>query len=730
MSHFAQECQFTQTYQQYQHAHPALREAACLQVQFPAILTPLQADDVIAGALAYPAIGFSPQYWHSDWMDRTGYYCDEPRLRRELANLDLPARERDDVEAMIAFWREESTVSKIRGAFSPVLQRELPVDNWVETSGVSFPLYRMAGVHLDYGKLLRLGLPGLKALIYEYRDKPGADTALYDGMAAMVDLVADCAHEYARQADDVGNGALATVLRHIAVAPPETLHQAIQLMWLTSILASYNGNYGRMDVYFGDFLAADLQNGRLTSTTAFTLLTSLWQKFLAVKRDGQVIIGGIGRRNEANADAFALLALDVQHAQRDLYPQLSLRFYEGQNPRLYQKALDMLGDGLTFPMLYNDDVNVPAVQHAFDVSPELALRYVPFGCGEFVLEGHSFGTPSTIINMPKVLELTLFNGQDPVSGEARGLALGTEFATFDDLWTAYTRQMQYHVDLCADMQTLAYDIVGQETAHLFFSMLHDGPIERGRSMFDGGMAHLGGSLETYGNITTADSLTAIQQVVYENGRFSLNQLRDALSANFVGYTDLHRALQAAPKFGNDDPTADGMAQRVHDQVCRCVRDERERTRLDSFLVVIINNSASVIFGKQTAASANGRFAQTPLTNGNTPANGEDRNGPTALFNSMVKLDPTCHAGASHNMKFNRDLFTRYRPKLEALLRGYFRSGGTQAMLTVVSLDDLRRAQQHPEQYQNLLVRVGGFSARFVDLGSDVQAEIMTRTMIE
>jgi pyruvate-formate lyase len=144
--------------------------------------------------------------------------------------------------------------------------------------------------------------------------------------------------------------------------------------------------------------------------------------------------------------------------------------------------------------------------------------------------------------------------------------------------------------------------------------------------------------------------------------------------------------------------------------------------------VVINNSANVLLGRHVGASADGRQAGAPLTNGHTATNGMDQNGITALLNSMTKLDSSCHAGATHNLKLSPQMFTRYRPQLEAFLATYFAQGGTQAMLTVVSRDDLLRALKSPEQYRHILVRVGGFSARFVDLPPDVQQDILSRTL--
>jgi pyruvate-formate lyase len=438
----------------------------------------------------------------------------------------------------------------------------------------------------------------------------------------------------------------------------------------------------------------------------------------------------VGRPNERNADRFALLAMEATRTVHEAEPQLSLRLYRGMNPALMRKALDVIGEGRTYPILYNDDVNMPAVMQAFEFGRAEAEQYVPFGCGEYILDHRSFGTPSGVINLLKALEVTLHNGVDPLTGQPTGLAQGQfhDFKTFDDLWAAYARQVEHFARLMADQEALEYAAAGEQAAFLYLSMLYDDCLERGRGIFAGGIRYLGGTLETYGNTNTADSLTAIKELVYDKKLLTHDQLLAALDADFEGYARQRRLMIDAPKYGNDDDRADAMLLRVHNHVCNTVRDQRLRTSLHSYLVVIINNSANTLMGHWTAASADGRRAGTPMNNGNASSSGNDCKGITAMLNSIVKPAPAIHAGAVQNMKLSRELFLTRRAELEALLDSYFAKGGTQAMITVVSRGDLERAMEQPEQYQHIFVRVGGFSARFVDLSRDVQLEILNRTL--
>lgn len=343
----------------------------------------------------------------------------------------------------------------------------------------------------------------------------------------------------------------------------------------------------------------------------------------------------------------------------------------------------------------------------------------------------SFGTPSGVVNMLKALEAVLRGAdQSTPAGPGSRSVSHASYSTFEHLFSAYASPLDQHIAALAEQEAIEYKITGDQAPFLFLSLLYDDCIERGKGMFSGGVRYLGGTLETYGNISAADSLTAIKDLVYDRKVLSLDRLGAALDANFEGYEAERRLMKNAPKYGNNDPIADEMAVRVHEHVCRTTKAQAERVGLDSYLVVIINNQANTLLGRLTGASADGRRAGEPLTNANSPSGGSDRRGVTALLHSLVKLDPNIHAGAVQNMKFGRPLFREQRPKIEALLRTYFNMGGTQAMITVIDRGELERAMQEPQKYGHLFVRVGGFSARFVDLSPDVQREILSRTIYE
>lgn len=725
---------FTETYRKYSRLSPALREAHCLRVQFPAVLGGFYPQDVIAGRLGAVAIGFNPQ---AECM-QFGYYEDEEQLKKLLAQ-PLSAKDRERVLALRAFWRENHTLAKIKRSYSEELWEALPDKSYVYDRAAAYPLYRLSGTHLDFGTLLRLGAGGLRRRILARRDR-AAD--LYSAMLLALDCYTDSCRYYHTlvKAELEGNPAperrehllqLAQTLERIGDAPAQSFLDAIQMVILYWLLSG-SFNFGRMDTYLAEYYTADIDSGVLSEEQALTLLVGMWNAMSLRQKpyDTRVVVGGEGRQDPAKGDRFTLLAIQATMQTKNVTPQLTLRFSKNTPKQVMDSAYRCIGSGATFPMLYCDEVNIPAVQKAFSLPWEEAVQYCPFGCGEYVIFHRSLGTPSGIINLLKVLELTLNNGRDMSTGEAQAPDRGNlcSYQSFDALWEAYAAQVRYFTDALALQEEAEYLEAGRDCAFLFFSMLFDDCIDRGRALLSGGVRYLGGTLESYGNINTADSLSAIRSLVYESGKVAPAELLRALQTDFEGAEPLRQQLLAQPKYGNDHPAADQMAQRVHDNVCLSTIESGRATSLHSYLIVVINNNANTVLGRHTCASADGRRAHTFMANANSPFRGADTAGPTAMLHSLVKLDTGIHAGAVQNLKLSRELFERRNAAIRAMLGTYFKNGGAQLMISVVGRQDLENAIADPASYRNLLVRVGGFSARFVELNPAEQQEILMRTL--
>jgi len=768
---------FTRAYRENLDRPVPIREARCLAACYPAICTDIEERDLIAGRQVFrPLVSFDVELNANsdievvskdsiprrDWTpeDRAlrarigvsscGFSFDYSNLTKIARSLPPGSAERREIEEMIAFWLEHST----RRRYNQAVPAEI-TDHLGSSTGMDLryanAFCRLCCYSIDYDKLLQLGIPGLRALISgrlpEARGR-GDDKAadLYEGMLLALDVLVNLCRHYELQARDMSAGAaeesrradllaMARTLGNIQDRPPGNLHEAIQLFWLYNMVA-VTPNYGRMDVYLGDFYARDVDSGTLSESRARDLLASLWKIISDIRyRSGptqpnaRIVVGGMGRRNEENADRFALAAMAVSERLRVTEPNLTLRFYDGQDPALMKRAFDMLGRGTVHPGLYNDDVHVPMVQEAYGVPRKDAEQYLPEGCGEILLDHMGVGSPNNILNYVSGLDLVLHNGFDRDIGEQRGLRLGTleEFGTFEKLVDAFKRQIDFTNGLLARRHAIEHRVEAEHAAFLFISMLSDDCIARGRSLFDGGARYLGGIIETFGLTNVVDSLYAIRELVYEKKAMTLQKLVAILDADFEGYERERRMMLDLPKFGNDHQRLDSLYLDLRRFVCRSASCKAAEAGLDFFLNCNLNPGAGYYRGR-TPASADGRKAGESMAFGNAPTAGRDRSGVTSLLNSLA-IHEGPHAGYVQNLKVNRDMFApQNRPRFEALVETYFRKGGCQLMVTALNRGDLEDAVDHPENYPDLLVRVAGWTSKFVELPDYARKEVLERTL--
>ena len=736
---------FTETYKRYKGEHKAKREIECLKVQLNSLLCPVKSGDLIAGRKQYNPIGFYHIMYGdgvSDGIDKTGFCFDEKKLRKKMDTASLNPELKLKIEEMIQYWKQENSNYKARQRFDEDMAFAAPSDHWEADNAIVHPLYRIAEIQPEYKKLIELGIPGLrKEIINHLRrvEKYGGDKIFYSSMLEAVELLVTTIDFYIEDIDrklvtepewETELTEMKDVLMQIRENRPSTFREALQLAWIYAIVAGV-ADFHRMDVVFGDLFVHDIQTGRMTREQGIHLLHNTWGLIQdTFARNSRVIVGGVGRLNEENADEFALAAMEATLRHKEPFPQLSLRWYEGMNEALFDCALEVLGEGVTFPVLYNDDVNIESVEKAFEVTREVAEDYSFFGCGEQILGHRSIGTPNAIINMAKVMEMTLYNGVDPLTGEKMGLETGefSSFQSFDEFFTAYDKQMEFFVHQSAKIQDTIYKALDQDASFLLESMLVRDCLQRGKGMLGGGIQHLGGTYETYGNVTTSDSLYAIKTAVFEKQLVQPETLLEALKKDFAGFEKERELLLNIPKYGNDIEDVDAMAAKVHEHICLVSKAQKEVTDLDSFLVVMINNSANSVLGKYTGATPDGRNSKDVLSNANGPTQGMDTKGLTALINSLAKMETGIHAGVTQNFKFSKKLFQEHREIVKQHLLVYFEKGGTMANVSVVSKEDLIRALEEPEKYRNLLVRIGGYSIRFVDLDREAQEDMIRRTI--
>lgn len=593
---------------------------------------------------------------------------------------------------------------------------------------------------LNYKKLMAYGLEGLKTLIRSQKPNTFLNscveslTLLQEVIDRQIELVREAKLDAARsRLQD-----LELMERDLAVIrtqKPATFHQALQLFWIYALVAGVI-NYGRMDDVLGPYLQRDLEDGLITEEEAYRYLKSLW-KMIENRRttvNGRIIVGGEGREYPEEGDTFARICLRVCRDTRYVEPQFTLRFSKNTPADIMDMAYDCIGSGATYPTLYNDDVNIEAVMYGMRVSREIAEQYVPFGCGEFVIQGKSVGTPNTLLNLLKLLNITLNAGIDPMDGKAKNGPVSipecSAFTTFDELYDTYKELLDYYFDLSVEAQKHSYEVMNQEASFLFTSILMDDCITRGRALLDGGVQILGGTNETYGNINASDALYAIRKLVYEDKVYTLQQLHEAQLADFEGYEQLRRDLLHADKYGNDKPECDALANDLYEFVAKGIRQRGIDAGLGYYLIVISNNQTNTDWGHQTFASLDGRKTGVFMNPANNPQGGAAKSGPTACLNSLSRFQAKYHGGSVQNIKFTPRMFNEDRDKIRILFDTYFKKGGCQLMVTVVDHGVLEDAQKHPEKYPDLIVRVAGYSAVFVNLTRDIQDELLSRMLYD
>ncbi len=736
------EIDFTKAYREakLKYSHPAEIELACLRAQYPAILHEVEDNDLFAGRIEFGAVGLGIQHQTGGF----GFYIDEPRVVYELEHKAGSGKYREDLHDMLVFWRSENTTAKVLHDMPDELKKALPSDDWLGQPLPATPILRMAGTYLNFDKLVKIGIPGLEAEVKQYLDRAlrnNGDVVLFKCMLGALELVKEVClfyreqllHKKEKEKDTKRAQELekmAQVLENITIRKPESLREAIQLVWIYSLLTP-EIEFGRMDVYLGDFYVHDVDNGIITEQEALEMIQSLFRLIdhLDCEVDGRVIIGGYGRRNKENADRFCLVAIEACRTVKEVLPQFTLRFSKETPKEVWDAAMRCIEEGRTYPLLYNDDVLVPGIMKAYGVDRQRAESYVPLGCGEIVFDHYSFGTPSGALNMLKILEIAIHGGYDPVSRKYFGPKTKSldQCLTFEEFYGEYKKHLEYYIDAEAKFEMYEYRKTGELHAFMYVTMLYDECCEKGKAVFNGGCASLNGTLEVYGLINAADSLTAIKKLVFEEKKLTSEQLIKILDSNFFGYEKERKMMIDCPKYGNDDPYADSMVVELHRYVCEEIRRQAPKVGLDTYLAVVINNAQNTTLARWVGASADGRKAGTPMANANNPSPGADKNGITAMINSLLKLPHDNHAGMVQNLRLSRELYASAREKVYELIDSYFERGGAHLMITVVGRDDLANAMKDPDSYRDLMVRVGGFSARFVDLPKDVQKEIFERT---
>ncbi|MGB9919443.1 MAG: glycyl radical protein [Moorellales bacterium] len=579
-----------------------------------------------------------------------------------------------------------------------------------------------------------------------------ADSAIIRLAHRFADLAADMAtrEPSPRRREELER--IAEACRWVPANPARTFYEAIQSFWfIWMMIASGTAAAGRFDQYMYPFYKRDKEEGRITDEEVLELLECLRIKIMQFNLVGGVSGGGRDQRRKwsglarwnnfvvggvtpEGADATNELSYLILEATKDCptpHPTITVRVHEKTPEDFILKALEVVKAGIGMPAFISDKSYIDYLVSQ-GVPLEEARDYALGGCLDVNLPGKSRINAFGMFNAPKVLEITINNGVDPRTGRQLGLKTGEfeSFQTFDEFMEAFKRQLAHFMSLLAEEHNISLVVQAQLYPDPVHSSLMADAIKVGKDVNERTMPFENGSvMNVVGMINVADSLAAIKKLVFEERKVGASELKEALAANWEGYEEIRRQCLAAPKYGNGDEFVDEIAADLYQfwaEQATSYPTALGGTHKPSAISITAHGPGGAIVG----ATPDGRYAGETLADGSmSPAQGRDTRGPTAVLRSAMRIKQTLYQATLLNMKFHPSALktTEDLRKLSALIRTYFAYGGKHVQFNVVDKVTLLEAQRHPEKYRDLIVRVAGYSAYFVQLDKKIQDEIIART---
>jgi len=544
---------------------------------------------------------------------------------------------------------------------------------------------------------------------------------------------------------------IAEICSHVPAHAPRTFWEALQHYWFVhlGVITEYNTwdafNPGRLDQHLYPFYMKDISDGILIKDDIVELLQSFWIKFnnqpappkvgITAEESGtytdfcNINLGGLKEDGSDGVNELSYVLLDVIEDMRILQPSSNIQISEKTPDDFIKRALKIIKTGFGQPSVFNADAIIQELTRQGK-----SLIDARNGGASGCVETGAFGKEAYILtgyfNLVKIFEVTLHNGNDPLTGKQVGLKTGkpTSFRTFDELFEAYIKQIKHFVDIKIKGNLIIERIWAQNPSP-FLSIIIDDCIINGKDYNDGGTKYNTSYIQIVGMGSITDCLASLKYNIYDNQICTMEQMLEVLKNNFEGFEEIRqKLLHRTPKYGNDKEYADGITQQVFEIVYSAI-DGRPNTRGGVHRINLLPTTVHIYFGIVTGATPDGRKAFTPLSEGISPVQGMDINGPTSVIKSAGKIDHLRTGGSLLNQKFSPKFFSSESgiDNVAHLIRSYFKMGGHHIQFNVVSANTLRAAQNDPVQYHNLIVRVAGYSDYYINLGKDLQDEIIKRT---
>lgn len=704
---------------------------------------------------------------------------------------ELTCHSRHDFEVLTTRAQQNYTVSPAdmdiyEKEVEPYWRGRCMRDRLFERMPEAWNLLYEAGTFTEFGEQRALGHTSLDNLIYQkgaldmkkdiaearakldFINDPEAtakDEQL-QGMDISCDAViifaerhADLAEKLAAEEKDETRKAellkIADVCRWVPAHAPRDFWEAVQMYWFVHLatITELNGwdamSPGHLDQHLGPFYEKGLADGTLTRDQAKELLACLFIKVnntpappkvgVTAKESGtyndftNINLAGLKRDGTDGSNEVTYICLELFNELRLLQPQGNIQVSERTPDNVIRAAARVFRNGMGYPSVFNADM---VIQEQMRVGKTLedAREGGTSGCIETGCSGKEAYLLHGYLNTPKLLEYALTNGVDMLTGKQVSIKTGelSDFKTFDDLYAAFEKQMEYVVDTKIGVDNYLRHQYATNMAATYLSCVIRDCIEKGKDYYNGGPRYNSDYIQCCGIGTITDSLSAIKKHVYDEGTYTLEELVAAMKDNWEGHEAMRLTLwNKTPFFGNDDDYADDIMRRVYDSLFRTI-DGKHSILGPTYHLNMLSTTCHNYFGQKLAATPNGRFSGMPESDGTSPSHGADRHGPTAVVKSLGKMDQVKSGGTLLNQRFLPSVLAGEEgiEGVKNLIRAYFKLGGHHIQFNVVDEATLRDAQAHPDNYRGLLVRVAGYSDYFVDLDNYQQEEIIARNAQE
>ena len=686
---------------------------------------------------------------------------------RELQRYTISQEDIDTYEReVIPYWKGKTQRERIFNHVSKEWEEAYHAGVFTE-----FMEQRAAGHTAMDGKMYHEGLLDVKARIekkiasldYIYDPEATDKQQELEAMAISCDAAILFAERHAELAEQMAAKEqnpqrkaelekIADVCHWVPAHAPRDLWEAIQMYWFVHLgtVTELNGwdsmNPGHIDQHLFPFYQKGIADGTLTRDKAKELISCLWIKFnnqpappkvgVTALESGtyndftNINIGGVDRNGNSATNEISYIILEIQEELHELQPGLSIHIAENTPDEFLLAGIKVIRQGHGYPSIFNPDTYVKEMVRA-GKSLEDAREGGCSGCIEVGAFGKEAYLLTGYLNTPKILEITLNNGIDPETGKKLGLETGDPrtFKTFEELYEAWHKQMVYFVNLKLSVNNYIERMFSLYAPATFLSLYIDDCIEKGKDYYSGGARYNTTYIQCTGLGTITDCFTTLKKHVFEEGKYTMDEILKAVSKNWEGEEKMRQYIRNhTPFFGNDDEYADTIAVRVYDDLVKAI-EGRPNTRGGKTELNMLSTTCHNYFGSVCGATPNGRMAHFAISDGTSPAHGSDSHGPTAVIKSLGKLDQTKSGGTLLNVRFVPALLKREedQKKLGSLIRTYFKFGGHHIQFNIVDTATLYDAQKHPDEYKDLLVRVAGYSDYFNDMTEQLQNEIIART---